>query len=149
MKILKLIQKEYSKIVRRLSLEVIIFILLTIASLFCLVKCVPLTFTVDKNFFFSSDDPQFQSEHKMDRLFVRKDSQLIISATGNINDSEYREKISALSEVLLNIDGVVSVNSLTHAGPGTTRRAINSPLWKRLIMTKAVELLAQGTRDLL
>ena len=76
-----------------------------------------------------------QSEHQINRLFLRQDSQLILSVTGNINDVEYRTKISELSEEISQLDGVTSVNSLTHAGPGSIRGALNSPLWKRLIIS--------------
>ncbi|MFC1752983.1 RND family transporter [Thermoproteota archaeon] len=123
--------QKYSSLLR----EVLALILLTILSILCIAKFVPLTPSVDKNFFFSSDDPQFQSEHAINRLFVRQDSQLIISAEGNLKDKEYRNKISKLSEKLLEIEGIFSVNSLTHAGPGNVRNAINSPLWKRLIIS--------------
>ncbi|MBU2541685.1 MAG: MMPL family transporter [Candidatus Omnitrophica bacterium] len=114
--------------------EVITFIIITILSGICLFNFVSLEPTVDNNFFFSSEDPQFQSEHLINSLFIRKDSQLIISATGNINGTGYHEKISELSKRLLEIDGVTNVNSLTHAGPGDVKAAFKSPLWKRLIV---------------
>ncbi|MBU1853832.1 MAG: MMPL family transporter, partial [Candidatus Omnitrophica bacterium] len=120
---------------RKLSREVLTFLALTLLSILWIFGFVPLTPSVDNNFFFSSNDPQLQSEHKIDRLFVRQDSQLIISATGNINDEKYQEKISGLSKTFLEVDGVVSVNSLTHEGPGSIRAAFNSPLWKRLIIS--------------
>lgn len=116
-------------------LSVVFFVIITLLSIFYIGKFVPLTPSVDNNFFFSSEDPQFQSEHKINELFIRKDSQLIISATGNIDDKDYRERISKLSAKLLELDGITSVNSLTHEGPGNVRSAINSPLWKRLIIS--------------
>lgn len=114
--------------------EVITFIIITILSAICLVNFVHLEPTIDNNFFFSSEDPQFQSERLINDLFIRKDSQLIISATGNINAKAYREKISELGKRLLGIDGVTNINSLTHGGPGDAKAAFNSPLWKRLIV---------------
>ncbi|MFC1646163.1 RND family transporter [Candidatus Omnitrophota bacterium] len=120
---------------RTFRFDVFAFIILTFLSVLYILKFVPLAPTVDNNFFFSSEDPQFQSEHLINRLFIRKDSQLIISATGNINENDYREKILELSTKLLELDGVTSVNSLTHEGPGNVRNAINSPLWKRLIIS--------------
>ncbi|MFC1674794.1 RND family transporter [Candidatus Omnitrophota bacterium] len=119
---------------RLLPIEVIAFIIITILSAFCLLNFVSLKPTVENNFFFSSDDPQFQSERLINRLFIRKDSQLVISATGKIDDKSYSEKISKLSKKLLEINGVTSVNSLTHAGPGNLKAALKSPLWKRLIV---------------
>jgi len=131
---LSIIFKQFLRIYKALPHEVIVFILLTLISMTCLFKFVNLAPTVDDNLFFSSNDPQFQSEHLIDRLFVRKDSQLILSVTGKITDKLYIKKIHDLSEVLSNLDGVASVNSLTHAGPGTLRKAMDSPLWKRLII---------------
>lgn len=115
--------------------EVLTFSILTILSIIWIFCFVPLVPTVDNNFFFSSDDPQLQSEREIDRLFIRQDSQLIISAKGDINDKKYQDKISKLGKTLLDLEGVISVNSLTHEGPGTVRNAFNSPLWKRLIVS--------------
>ncbi|MFC1667691.1 RND family transporter [Candidatus Omnitrophota bacterium] len=132
---LSTIFKELFKFLRTIPRLVIVFMILTLLSIVWVVKFVPLTPTVDDNFFFSSEDPQLQSEHKISRLFVRKDSQLIISASGDINNGKYLEKISELSKALLELDGVASVNSLTHAGPSSVGKAFDSPLWKRLIVS--------------
>lgn len=120
---------------RNIPREVAVFIILTAISIIWVSVFVSLTPSVDNNFFFSSDDPQFQSEELINQLFVRKDSQVIISASGHVNHEQYQDKIFELSEALLNLKGVISVNSLTHAGPGNTRKAIQSPLWKRLIVS--------------
>ena len=117
------------------SREVIIFIVLTLTSFFFFARFLNLTPKVDKNIFFSNDDPHFQSEHQINRLFIRQDSQLIISATGKIDSPEYVQKVSDLSEMLLAAEGVTSVNSLTHFGPVDLKDAIQSPLWKRLIVS--------------
>ena len=101
MKNLTFIIRKYFQAFLDLPNEVITFSILTILAVFCLLIFVPLTPTVDDNFFFSSDDPQFKSEHLIDDLFLRKDSQLIISAKGNINDKNYRDKVAELSEALL------------------------------------------------
>jgi len=130
-----IIVKQLTRIYRALPREVITFICLTALSITCLLQYIELTPTVDDNIFFSVDDPQFQSEHLINRLFIRQDSQLIISATGKINEKTYIENISRLSTMLMDLDGVASVNSLTQAGPGNVRNALNSPLWKRLIVS--------------
>jgi predicted RND superfamily exporter protein len=122
-------------ILRKALAPVFLFILITLLSILSLFKFVPLVPTVENNFLFSSNDPQLQSENLITHLFLRKDSQLILSATGKIDDREYRQKISQLSDELLKLDGVTSVNSLTHAGPSNVRNALNSPLWKRLIIS--------------
>ena len=127
--------KQVLRILKNLPLEVITFIILAILSTICLISYITITPTVDDNIFFSSDDPQFQSEHLIDRLFVRQDSQLIISATGKINDEKYRDNVAKLSDMLIDLEGISSVNSLTHAGPESLRDAIESPLWKRLIIS--------------
>ncbi|MDP8212975.1 MAG: MMPL family transporter [Candidatus Zapsychrus exili] len=109
--------------------------MLALLSIIFLLNFVKITPTVDNNIFFSSNDPQFQSEHLIDKLFVRQDSQLIISATGDIKDERYKENISRLSNALLSLKDVSSVNSLTNSGPNSLKDAINSPLWKRLIIS--------------
>ena len=117
MKKLKLISQKFLPALRLAPRKVIIFIILTLVSFIYMFAFVPLAPTVSNNFFFSSDDPQLQSEQLINKLFVRQDSQLIISAAGDINDKAYRKKISELSGMLLTLKGVVSVNSLTHSGP--------------------------------
>ncbi len=132
---ISIIFKQVLRIYKFLPREVIVFISLAVISMACLFAFVELAPTVDDNLFFSSDDPQFQSEHMIDRLFIRKDAQLILSVTGKIADEQYRKRIYNLSEILSDLDGVASVNSLTHAGPKTMRKAIDSPLWKRLLIS--------------
>ena len=123
------------QIFKLLPVEIWTFLALTLVSFIFLVSFVNLTPVVDDDFFFSSNDPQFQSEHTIDRLFIRKDTQMIIAATGDIYSKEYRNKVYALSESLLHIDGVTSVNSLTHFGPKDITDALKSPLWKRVIIS--------------
>jgi len=130
-----IISRRFFQALKHLPLAVIIFITLTLLSVVCFSKYLSLTPEVDDNIFFSSEDPQFQSEHQIDELFIRQDSQLIISATGDINDKKYIDNVYHLSTMLLSLEGVSSVNSLTHAGPETLRNALDDPLWKRLIIS--------------
>ncbi|MCK4881891.1 MAG: hypothetical protein KAS92_02585, partial [Candidatus Omnitrophica bacterium] len=58
-----IIFKQFLRIYKVLPREVIAFILLAVVSMACLFAFVDLAPTVDDNLFFSSDDPQFQSEH--------------------------------------------------------------------------------------
>jgi predicted RND superfamily exporter protein len=127
--------KEQSAPYERLSKEVWTFLALTVLSLFVTISFVNLTPTVENAIFFSSDDPQFQSEHLINRLFIRQDAQLIVSATGDIFDKVYQNRVAELSKELLNLDGVSSVTSLTHFGPANLSDALKSPLWKRLIIS--------------
>ena len=118
-----------------LSKETWTFVLLTIFSVLTLVHFVDLTPHVDENFFFSQDDPDYQAEHKISSLFTREDSQLIISAEGDIFSEGYREKVSSLCNILSSLNGVSSVKSIT-SGPKNTSAAIKSPLWSRLLIPK-------------
>ena len=111
-----------------------VFLFLTLLSIAVIVKFVNLKPEVTDDFFFSNKDPQFQSEKKISKLFVRNDSMIIISATGDIESDLYREKIQDLSESLLGLEGVTGVRSLTH-GPKDLDDALKSPMWKRLIIS--------------
>jgi uncharacterized protein len=128
-KIILLIRRFCSSIGK----EVLTFSLLSILSLTTLICFVDLTPKVDENFFFSSDDPQFKSEKRISELFERKDSQIIISASGDIKSANYDIDISSLTGSLLDIDGVASVKSITN-GPLNIREALISPFWSRLLI---------------
>lgn len=88
---------------------------------------------VDKNISFSSTDPNMQSEQHISKLFLRKDSQLIISAKGKIKSKLYLQRMAHLSNTLQAMPEVVSLKSITH-GPLDFRHAVTSPLWKRLLV---------------
>lgn len=114
--------------------EVSVFLILTFLSGFVLCNFISLQPEVTDDFFFSSEDPQFQSEKLISQLFVRNDSQVIISATGDIESSKYQDKIWNLTMSLLELEGIGDVKSLTH-GPKDFKDALKSPLWKRLIIS--------------
>lgn len=118
-----------------LSKENWLFVGLAFISLLCLVIFVDLSPKVDNNFFFSSDDPQFQSEQKISDLFNRQDGQLIISASGSIYSEVYQKKVQSLSNFLLSIEGIHSLKSISH-GPSNLNDALNSPLWQRLLISE-------------
>jgi uncharacterized protein len=119
----------------RLSKEVWIFLALTIFSSLVLFNYVNLVPRVDNNFFFSNNDPQFKDEILISRLFVRKDTLLIINATGPIESSEYMQKINALGQTLLKLRGITGVKSIAR-GPQNLQNAMQSPLWQRLLIPK-------------
>ncbi|OGX52658.1 MAG: hypothetical protein A2267_10835 [Omnitrophica WOR_2 bacterium RIFOXYA12_FULL_38_10] len=102
-------------------------------SLFVIIRFVNLVPQVDNDFFFSSDDPQFQSEQRISDLFKRNDTQIIISASGTINSEEYAENIKNLTEELKAIVGITYVKSISN-GPADLEDALKSPLWKRLLI---------------
>jgi len=119
----------------QLSREAWMFICLSIFSAVVLFTCVDLVPRVDNNFFFSNNDPQFQDENKISHLFKRKDSLLIINASGSIRSKDYMEKIQGLSYSLITIPGIVSVKSIA-MGPNGLEDAIKGPLWNRLLISK-------------
>src|SRR5277367_6092051 len=119
----------------QLSKEAWTFIGLTVISALVLFNYVNLVPRVDNNFFFSNTDPQFQDENSISRLFKRKDSLLIINATGDIESKDYMQKVHDLSGSLLKLGGVVGVKSIAY-GPNGLEDAIKGPLWQRLLIVK-------------
>jgi uncharacterized protein len=115
--------------------EALSFTALTLLSLAILLCFVDLTPKVDENFFFASNDPQFQSEKRISERFSRKDAQIIISAAGNIRSKKYYRTIAELGAALEAIPSVLGVRSVTD-GPANINDAVSSPLWKRLLISK-------------
>ena len=115
--------------------EVWVFIALALASALVLLNYVNLVPRVDNNFFFSNSDPQFQDEKLISRLFVRRDTILIINAAGPIDSSEYYQKINNLCNSILKLRLVTGVKSIT-LGPANLENALSSPLWQRLLIAK-------------
>jgi len=116
-----------------LSFEPIFFIFLTALVVTILVRYVDLAPHVDNDFFFSSEDPNYQADSQISQLFVRKDTQVILSVTGDIFAQDYQRNIRKLSELLSGIDGVRGIKSTTD-GPRNVRDAARSPFWKRLLI---------------
>ena len=127
------VPKILKKFFRVLPKEIWVFSILTILGALVFAQWVDLTPKVDSNFFFSSENPLFQSENKISEIFQRNDAQVIISAGGDIHADAYQQDIESLSDELLLIEGIAGVKSITH-GPGSTAKAINSPLWNRLLV---------------
>jgi len=123
------------RFISHLSKESWVFIGLTIVSALVLFNCVNLVPHVDNNFFFSDNDAQFRDENAISHLFKRKDSLLIINASGNIFSTDYMQKVRTLSSSLLKLKGIVGVKSIAH-GPNGLDDALKGPLWKRLLICK-------------
>ena len=88
---------------------------------------------VEENFFFSSNDPQFQESKKIDERFPAG-SQLIVSvASPDISSERYLERLDQLTQKIKSIDSVTGVRSLTD-GPKDFADAEKSPLWSRLLI---------------
>ena len=109
-------------------------LLALIASLIGLVPIfVDLTPHVDEDFFFSVKDPQFQQSRMIEQSFPNQ-SQLILSvSTPDISSERYLQGIQRLTEKIKAIDAVVGVRSLA-AGPKSFTDAMESPLWRRLLI---------------
>jgi uncharacterized protein len=106
------------------------------AVLFLLVGLfVDLKPQVGANFFFSSSDPQFQEDAKIDRLFP-SGSQLIVSvAAPSISSARYLERLGRMTQELEAIPSVTSAQSLAD-GPKNFEDAEKSPFWKRLLIAE-------------
>ncbi len=122
------------KYINKISIQLWTFLALTFLSIIILAKYVNLKPEVSDDFFFSSEDPQFQSEKEISKLFVRNDSMVVLCASGDIESWRYQDKIFDLSEALLGLGAVVGVRSLTH-GPNDFKDALKSPMWKRLVIS--------------
>ncbi len=115
--------------------EIWAFIGVTLLCIMTLACCVNLTPQIDENVFFSSSDPEFQSELKINQLFGSAGTELVISVEGAIDSPQYYERIVRISSAIKNIDGVRSVISLAD-GPKTLKHALEGPMWSRLLIAQ-------------
>jgi uncharacterized protein len=107
----------------------------TVFSLSFVFHHVDLKPRVDQNFFFSSNDPQLQSDRLITKLFLQE-PQLILSAGGDIRSPVYLRKVRELSDELSAIPEIDAVESLTR-GPRDIAEALKSPLWKRFLVSES------------
>jgi uncharacterized protein len=108
---------------------------LTVVLCVLVLKFVDLKPQVGQNFFFSSDDPSFQEDAQIDRMFP-SGSQLIVSvASPDISSNSYLERLGRLTQRIESVEGVSSVDSLTE-GPKNFEDAEKSPFWKRLLIAE-------------
>src|ERR1700733_13585586 len=108
---------------------------LTVVLCFLVLKFVDLRPQVGQNFFFSSDDPSFQEDADIDRMFP-SGSQLIVSvASPDISSNSYLERLERLTQRIQSVEGVSSVDGLTD-GPKNFEDAEKSPFWKRLLIAE-------------
>ncbi len=107
---------------------------LTVLSLVLVFRYVDFKPRVDENFFFSSDDPQFQADKLITRIFSQE-QEITLSARGDIHSQDYLRKVSALTDELAAVPATDSVQSLTK-GPKDTDDALKSPLWKRVLFSE-------------
>ncbi|MGE5300059.1 MAG: efflux RND transporter permease subunit [Acidobacteriota bacterium] len=107
---------------------------LTVFSLFCVFRFVDFKPRINENFFFSSDDPQFQTDKQITKIFSQE-SEVTLSARGDISSQDYLRKVRKLTDELSTIPGTDTVQSLTK-GPKNTDDAMKSPLWKRVLFSE-------------
>jgi predicted RND superfamily exporter protein len=106
------------------------------ATLFVLVAgFVDLKPAVEENFFFSTQDPAFGQEKKIEQHFPSQPQLILAVSSSDISAPRYFERISRLSREVDAIDGVTSVKSLA-SGPKNFQDAIESPFWSRLLIAK-------------
>ena len=104
-----------------------------LVAAFLVVAWVDLTPQVASDFFFSTDDPQFQASQQIADTFP-SGAQLLIRAVGpDIFGQDYLDNLRRLSDDLAAMDGVTSVQSLTH-GPAKPQQVPGSPIWSRLLL---------------
>ncbi|MFP4473582.1 MAG: efflux RND transporter permease subunit [Candidatus Omnitrophota bacterium] len=129
-------QKFFHTVSRRLPKDKTVwaFTALTAVSIIVTALFVNLVPQVDDEFFFSSNAPQFKDEERISDLFLRRDTQLIISATGDIHSQAYFERVDRLTQKLVSLPAVTQVKSITN-GPRGLNDAVKSPLWNRLLIS--------------
>ncbi|MGO9954249.1 MAG: efflux RND transporter permease subunit [Dissulfurispiraceae bacterium] len=106
---------------------------MTFFALFLVYRYVDLKPQVDEHFFFSSNDPQLQTDRLIAKIFAQK-TQIILSAKGDIRSPEYLRRVDQLTVEIAAIPGVDTVHSLTH-GPRSEDEALTSPLWNRVLFS--------------
>ena len=106
---------------------------------------VDLTPEIRDDFFFASDDPQLQSSREIESEFGSAPQVFVAARSSQIASRQYLGRISRLTEALSAIDGVDSVQSITH-GPRTTEKVLRDepaevfedlatrPFWRRLLL---------------
>jgi uncharacterized protein len=127
--------KRMSRLTRKIWGRHWLMLALTVALCVLVLKFVDLKPQVGQNFFFSSDDPSFQEDAQIDRMFP-SGSQLIVSvASPDISSNSYLERLGRITQRIDAVEGVSSVDSLTD-GPKNFEDAEKSPFWKRLLIAE-------------
>jgi uncharacterized protein len=102
--------------------------------IFVVFRVVDFSPKVDENFFFSSNDPEFQTDKLISRMFSQE-PEITLGARGNIYSQDYLRKIRRLTGELSSAPGTDTVQSLTK-GPKNTEDALKSPLWRRVLFSE-------------
>lgn len=113
----------------------VVVVLISFFAIGYLINYVDLQPHVDTDFFFSSEDQPLRTERRLSSVFPQP-SQLIISAQGgDLQSEDYRIRLEVLTKALMAADLVSGVKSITN-GPGSYKRALESPLWRRLLVSE-------------
>lgn len=90
---------------------------------------------VDEDFFFSTSDPAFGQEKKIEQHFPSQPQLILAVSSSDTSSPRYFERIAKLTREVDAIDGVTSVKSVA-SGPKNFQDAIESPFWSRLLIAK-------------
>jgi uncharacterized protein len=106
---------------------------------------VDLTPKVQADFFFSTDDPQFQSSLRIEKEFGGAQQIFIAARSKELVSKQYLVRLHRLTEDLRRVKGVADVRSVTH-GPKKPEEILEddpdevfedlqkSPFWSRLLL---------------
>jgi len=125
--------KQFIKKIKKETWAFTAFLCVVGFSLILLLEFTDLTPQVGADFFFSSDNPRFQYDKLISKIFPKQSSQVILSAEGDINSQDYLRRVRVLTDTIELVPGVSGVRSLT-SGPKNVKDAMKSPLWKRLLV---------------
>lgn len=110
-----------------LALTAVLFVLVVVF--------VDLKPRVEENFFFSTSDPGFGQEKRIEQRFPSQPQLILAVSSSDISSAQYLERIQKLTQEVESIDGVNAVKSLT-AGPKNFQDALASPFWSRLLIAR-------------
>lgn len=108
---------------------------LTVGLFVLLAVFVDLKPHVDENFFFSTGDPAFGQEKKIEQHFPSQPQLILAVSSSDISSPRYFERIQKITQEVDAIDGVTSVKSVA-SGPKNFHDAIERPFWSRLLIAR-------------
>ena len=97
---------------------------------------VELTPQISADFFFSKDSKIYRDDASIYRKFKVGDSIIVTLPSGDITTPEYLRFVELLSDELATVDGITSVQSITH-GPPDIKSAFQNPMWVRFLDTSS------------
>jgi uncharacterized protein len=91
---------------------------------------------ITSDFFFAKDSPIFRNNQKIGKKFIVTEAILVSVPYKDIRDPDYLAQIKKITDRLVKINGIKSVQSLSK-GPANIEAGIKNPLWARLLDTKS------------